>query len=367
MTSRQPLHIVQVVSSRRHAGVENYVGRIAELLTQRRHRVSVVSRIPCSTFVSDASETFDVANWREASRVVRRLADADIIHSHTTEADTAAVWAARGRRVPIVSTRHFATRRWSIDDGQGSALLRLPGMRAKPSKNPILRHVRERIDKRIDMNVAVSDFVASRMGGCDAVVRTGIATQDDLTPVEERSPKAILLQRLEPHKQAHVALEAWGRSTARMRGWSLEVHGEGRDSQRLTDLVAHLDLAESVRIMGRCSDSESLLRSASLLLAPGFDDPFPLTVLEAMSFGVPVIASASGGHMESIAQVPDAPLFPVGRSDLLAGLIDTYTSDPVALRRLSMNEIEVQREHFSTQVMCDRIEDLYHSLVESRN
>lgn len=334
---------------------------------QRGHKLSVVSRLPCSLFVSHASATFDVANWREAASVVRHLADADVIHSHMTEADTAAVWAARGRSVPIVSTRHFARRRWSADDGQGSALLRTPGSHSMPSRKWIHQRLYAHVNNRINVDIAVSEFVASRMGRCDRVLLPGVPEQENLIPIELRPPRTIVLQRLEPHKQTHVALEAWSRSSARHRGWSLEVYGEGRDMNRLKDLVAHLNLADSVHIMGWSNNPESLLRSASLLLAPSVDEPLGLTVLEAMSFGVPVIASSSGGHMESIAKVPNAPLFPVGRPDLLGRLIDVYTSDPAKRSRLSVDEIEVQRAEFSTREMGNSIEDLYYSLIESRD
>ena len=366
MSRDNPLHIVQIVCTQRHAGVENYVARLSSALVRRGHRVSVLTRLPSAIFLSDDVESFDIENWREGARVLRSLKDVDVVNSHLTEADTAAVWGLRGRSTPLVSTHHFASPRWSSQDGQGSAMLRFRWRRRDSSPGPVLRALRTRVDERIDLEVAVSDFVARGIGRSDETVLTGVEVQGPLPSVDEREKKVVVLQRLEPVKSTKIALEAWDMSSARSKGWFLEIHGEGSERDSLIEEVRRRGLQDSVTVLGRCETAGDLLRSASLLLAPAVGDPFPLTVLEAMSFGVPVVAAASGGHLESLGRVPGSALFPPGDSRRCAELMQTLLEDPGSRQALAIAQRAEQIDNFSLESMAERFEKVYRNLIDSK-
>ena len=366
MNAPRKLHIAHVICTKKHAGTENYVGRIAAEFHRRGHQISVISRFPPSRFVPEGPLTFQVRNWREAARTLRKIECLDVVNSHGTEADAAAVWGLRQRPTPLVATHHFNHQRWSADDGQGTALLRVLPSRFQRKNGPLRSRMQSFIDDRVDLEVAVSNFVASRMARCDRVIPSGVQSQNELRDTADRREVVVMLQRLEPHKETRLALEAWARSSARDRGWKLEIYGEGSDHQQLVDFISDRRLSESVELKGFCDRPQAVLSEASLLLAPSLLEPFGLTILEAMSFGVPVIASASGGNSESVGLASSAALFPPGDVATFANLIDKLTLDEHARRRISEEQLLLQRSKFSIKSMCDQLEAAYYSALAGK-
>ena len=76
--------------------------------------------------------------------------------------------------------------------------------------------------------------------------------------------------------------------------------GDGPDLQQAKDLVYEKGLSEVVQFIGVQKDVSELLRNTDLFLLPSKNESFGLVALEAMSFGVPVIATCSGGVTELV-------------------------------------------------------------------
>ena len=119
----------------------------------------------------------------------------------------------------------------------------------------------------------------------------------------------LVLQRLEPEKDTLTALEAWELSGLADEGWSLRIVGDGsraggargvgaraRRTERRPSQAVVEDVASSSREPGCCWRLP--LRSRS-----------DLTVVEAMAAGVPVVAVAGGGHLETVGKLPSARCF----------------------------------------------------------
>lgn len=120
---RMPMmHIAQVLCTSRHAGIENHVAALSQELCGRGYKVTVVSQLDPRTFLGLGVRGVHVRNWRHATAWLRSNPRVDLIHSHSTLADVAAVGGSRG--TPVVSTRHHGWPRWSNQDGQGRSWLR---------------------------------------------------------------------------------------------------------------------------------------------------------------------------------------------------------------------------------------------------
>ena len=127
----------------------------------------------------------------------------------------------------------------------------------------------------------------------------------------------VMLQRLDEEKAPDVGLRAWAASGLADRGWRLVVAGTG---------VLRPDLERPGRpswaapdrwtFAGQVADTDGLLAGASVLLAPAPAEPFGLSVVEAMSHGLAVVAAAGGAHVETVADA--GLLFPPGDADAAA-------------------------------------------------
>ena len=77
------------------------------------------------------------------------------------------------------------------------------------------------------------------------------------------------------------------------------------EHDRLTALAEQLGVAERVRLIGQVARTEmpALLRSADLVVCSPWYEPFGLVPLEAMACGVPVVAGAVGGLLDSVVDM----------------------------------------------------------------
>jgi glycosyltransferase involved in cell wall biosynthesis len=138
----------------------------------------------------------------------------------------------------------------------------------------------------------------------------------------------LVLQRLEPEKDTATALSAWRESRLAAEGWSLRVVGEGSERTKLEQRVAS-EAISGVTFTGWTNDVRGEFRRSGIVLASAPAEPLGLAVLEAMAAGVPVVACASGGHLETIGQLANATLFPPGDSVAAAATLRLLLFDPM--------------------------------------
>ena len=242
----------------------------------------------------------------EALRSIARSGRHDLCHAHMTMAEAAALATRRRHRGRLVATRHFAAHRGSTAVGKLSAPW-------------IARH--------LQLQLAISSFVDARLERpADGVLLNGTATRSVLWSAASR--RVLLLQRLEPEKDTATALHAWRSSGLAARGWTLRVVGSGSQSAQLRALAAQMCLV-GVEFAGYVRDVDAELRAAGMMLATAPAEPLGLSVIEAMAAGIPVVAAAGGGHLETIATVAGAPLFrPGDASGAAAGLAAMADDEP---------------------------------------
>jgi glycosyltransferase involved in cell wall biosynthesis len=118
----------------------------------------------------------------------------------------------------------------------------------------------------------------------------------------------------------------------------LTIIGSGPEKSRLEALIERLGLTARVRFLGGRSwgnDLLELVRQHQALVLPSFTEGLPLVLIEAMSQGVPVIASAVGGIPELVHDGINGLLVSAGDVSGLAKAITRLTSDPGLRYRLA--------------------------------
>ena len=125
-------------------------------------------------------------------------------------------------------------------------------------------------------------------------------------------------------------------------------------------LVDRMGCRESVEFAGQVADTDGLLRAAAILLAPAPAEPFGLSVVEAMSHGLAVVAASGGAHVETVGEA--GLLFPPGEVVAAADALRLLAEDPLLLRSVGHALRHRQQERFSLALHLDRLESLYRSL-----
>lgn len=336
------LRITHVVGTANFAGLERYVVEAANALSARGNDVHVVGGSPMQVpdLLVDGVRWWPGSSPREALRSLARAGRRDIVHSHIGKADYVALAAAPltgGRRV---STRHI------VDPRGYNRWARLAA--------PV-------VARALAGEIAVSHWLAERVETRpDVVIANGVRPAPDHD--EPRGRTVVIAQRLAPEKDTSVALEAWALSELAVDGWSLVVAGSGPERPALERQAAALGIESSVTFLGWVSDVDPLFVHGGLLLAPAPTEPFGLTVLEAMSHGLPVVATGTAGHLESIGRSPDARLFAPGDARSAAGLLAALAADDAARDAYGRALRTLQRTELTLDVHVDELEHYYRSL-----
>jgi glycosyltransferase involved in cell wall biosynthesis len=103
------------------------------------------------------------------------------------------------------------------------------------------------------------------------------------------------------------------------------------ENTTLVEMIAELDLPSDPRLVGPVDDPKGYLASLHCLVSPSRTEGFPNVIAEAMSLGVPVIATNVGGTPEVLGEC--GMLIEAERPDLLAIAVSSFLDDPSELRR----------------------------------
>lgn len=136
--------------------------------------------------------------------------------------------------------------------------------------------------------------------------------------------------------------------------------GDGPDRMKLAAEAERLGLSESVHFLGQIPDASGIMAEFELVVVPSHFEGFNLTLIEAMSLGVPVVATRCGGP-EEIVDDGFGKLVPVGQPrELARGVLEVlHMPHEVA----SQSARRAYENGFSANRMLRSYRDLYQSLT----
>ncbi|MFH1057553.1 MAG: glycosyltransferase [Pseudomonadota bacterium] len=158
----------------------------------------------------------------------------------------------------------------------------------------------------------------------------------DLPRLWPAGPALIAMGRLDPQKNFPLLIRVFARVAAAHPDWRLVILGEGPLRAELTALAAGLGLAGRVHLAGRVADPFTHLRRADVFVMSSDYEGFPMSLLEAMSCGLPVVATdCCTGMREIVRPGEDGLLTPVGDADALALALAGLMQDPAQRAKLA--------------------------------
>jgi glycosyltransferase involved in cell wall biosynthesis len=227
--------------------------------------------------------------------------------------------------------------------------------------------------RRADSIITVSEYTASQIERRLGVERSRIAIcppgAPAWAPIDRPSPNGpiLFMGTIEPRKNVGMLLRAYGHLLHRQPAAPPLVLA-GRVAPSCQHLLRELEsapLAGHVRTAGYVSgaERERLFREASMLVLPSLDEGFGMPALEAMSVGVPVVASNRGALPEVIG---DAGLLvdaedPEGLAAAMARLL----AEPELACRLS-EAGKARASRFTWKASAGTLASAYRAAVERR-
>lgn len=141
--------------------------------------------------------------------------------------------------------------------------------------------------------------------------------------------------------------------------------GDGPEQRAAHKLAVKLNVSNKIHFLGLQSSIEKLLAISDLFLLPSEKENFSLSALEAMSCGVPVIATRVGGMAEMIDNGKDGYLFDVGDIDGMAEAGIKLLDDKDSYKKISAAAQKKAKEGFSPEIIVPQYEKLYESVIKN--
>ena len=133
------------------------------------------------------------------------------------------------------------------------------------------------------------------------------------------APHLVVTRNLEPIYDVPTAIRAFAVVRERFPQARLTVAGSGPERVNLQALAAELGLADCVHFSGRIDNADipALYASADCMLNASTVDNMPISILEALASGVPVVSTAAGGIPDLVRDGETALLAPIGDAQAL--------------------------------------------------
>jgi glycosyltransferase involved in cell wall biosynthesis len=160
-----------------------------------------------------------------------------------------------------------------------------------------------------------------------------LASNRDLVPTD-RAIQIGFIGRLSPEKGLLFLIEAFDKLKM---DHSIHLHivGDGPEKPKILDRIKQLELEELVTLHGFVPNPQTVYQMLDLLILPSLTEGIPLTLLEGMSLGIPVIASDVGGIPEIIEDNKSGLLVKPGSVDDLINKITLLIKEPSLRKKLA--------------------------------
>ena len=173
-------------------------------------------------------------------------------------------------------------------------------------------------------------------------------------------PLVIYVGRLHPVKGVDVLIEAWAILAKRLSGGgTLAVVGDGPSRGELERRAAMLRVRESISFEGERSDVTRFYRAADLFVLPSRSEGLSNAFMEALSCGVPIVASDVGGASDLLSNGFSSGLVPAENPASLAREMGKRLEDPAGHRARARILREKVMAFMDVRAVAKELERIY--------
>ena len=179
------------------------------------------------------------------------------------------------------------------------------------------------------------------------------------------SPIILCVGRLAIPKGHKYLLEAIPMVLAKFPEAVFILAGDGPLRPELEQTITGLGIEHAVRLIGTRSDIPALLGLADIFALPSLSEGMPISMLEAMGAGLPVVVTQVGGIGEVIEDGENGLIVSPAESDALGEAILCLLSNPDIRRKLGLSAKSLVEQEYNMENMGNRYKDLFHNLLEA--
>ena len=373
--------VVHVVNSLRMGGLENGLVNLINQTPENRYKHSII----CLTDYDDFSKRIKVDNvaiyalhkkpgkdisWYFRLRKILKAIRPDIIHTRnlaTIESHIVALLSG-------VKGRVHSEHGWDMHDLNGA--------------NRKYRFLRKLISPLIGRFIPLSQELESYLVDTIGVPKNKVfricngvdserfipGTKGGVLPFDEAPDQMVVvgcIGRMQTVKDPMNLVNAFAsiirshpESRQKLR---LVMIGSGRVHEEAQETLRLSALDDIVWLPGHRDDIPNLLRQFDIFVLPSKAEGISNTILEAMSSGLPVVATRVGGNHELVEEGGNGVLVPASDRHALADAIFSYAEDRELCLKHGARSRKIIEEHFSITGMIAKYMEIYEGIAVSRH
>ncbi|WP_411689135.1 glycosyltransferase family 4 protein [Acinetobacter indicus] len=304
----------------------------------------------------EISLTHDLLGFWEIKKHLKQLKP-DIVHCHSSKAGLLGRLAAKSLNLPVVFTAHG----WAFTEG------------ISPTKQKIYAKIEKFLINFSDHIITVSEYdrkhgFKHNVGTPELVQTIHNGVPDIKTSASEKSSsivRLIMVARFEDPKDQYFLIQALSKLPAHLT-WQIDFLGDGPNLQKCQELANHENLDSKIIFHGQSFKVKEFLNLADIFVLISNYEGFPLTILEAMSASLPIIASDVGGVNESVSS-ENGYLIPKGSVDILVQTLTELIVNTNLRQQLGSNSRYLYETQFSFNTMLQKTFNVYTQVLEKRS
>jgi glycosyltransferase involved in cell wall biosynthesis len=357
------IRVIHLAEDLRTGGIEHVIYTIAKCIDKTRFDIEVWGLVSGGE-VADRliAENIPVRILSVKScyspsailKTIRMLKQAQpaIIHTHSYFANTLGRMAAIGAGVPVKIVHHHST---FHDYSKANVFI-------------------DRI-----LNCITNDVIYVSEGVRHSFTQAGYRTAKttvlyngiDSKPFEKRAIHRLkntvsIVASLTEHKGHRFLLDAMQRVIKMVHDARLWIIGDGPLRSNLEELSLSLGISNNVRFWGMRTDVPDILMQSSLFTLASTREGLPMTIIESMAAGLPVVAPNISGIPELVIDGTTGLLVLPGDSIALANALTTLLQNPARAETMGQNGRLRFEALFTSSIMMSELERVYESLITSK-
>ena len=347
------IHLLQIIEGLKDTYDFKIITGQVDFLTHALRAIGIeVFVFPA--LIREFSVPRDIQAYRQIVEKVKEL-QPELVHAHSFKAGIVARLAAKRASTPSIFTAHG----WIFTPGA-------------PLMQRLIGYAIESILVKISTGVVVvSNFdekLLDKIPGSGKtrrhVVRNATAqikaNWEELPSASDKAVQLITVGRLTAVKNQQLLVNLMGSLPNEV---TLTIIGDGPLRHFLQAEIERLGLESRVTLAGGVENVPQHLSQAQIFVLASKYEGLPLSILEAMSMGLPVVATDVGGVSEAVVNGDNGFLIDPGNTVQFTQKLNALIERPKLRRQMGQRSFLIHQRNFALDQFTERMREVYQSYI----